>query len=92
MGNLTLTAVTKSFGLTDVIKGVDLAVQDGEFLIPQVDRKFLWGEQARAEVDFAGDEKPGSVVVDTFARKLYFVMEGHRAMRYAIAVGREGIR
>ncbi len=68
------------------------AVQDGEFLIPQVDRKFLWGEQARAEVDFAGDEEPGSVVVDTFARKLYFVMEGNRAMRYAIAVGREGIR
>lgn len=68
------------------------AVQDGEFLIPQVDAKFLWGEQPRAEVAFAGDEEPGSVVVDTFARKLYFVMEGNRAMRYAIAVGREGIR
>lgn len=68
------------------------AVQDGEFLIPQVDRKYLWGEQARAEVAFAGDEEPGSVVVDTFARKLYFVMEGNRAIRYAIAVGREGIR
>ncbi len=68
------------------------AVQDGEFLIPQVDRKFLWGEQARSEVDFAGDEAPGSVVVDTFARKLYFVLDGHRAIRYANAVGREGIR
>lgn len=68
------------------------AVQDGDFLIPQVDRKFLWGEQARAEVDYAGDEEPGSVVVDTFARKLYFVLEGNRAVRYAIAVGREGIR
>ena len=33
MGNLTLTAVTKSFGMTDVIKGVDLAVQDGEFCV-----------------------------------------------------------
>jgi hypothetical protein len=68
------------------------AVQDGEFFIPQVERRFLWGEQARQEVDYAGDEKPGSIVVDTFARKLYFVMEGNRAMRYAIAVGREGIR
>lgn len=68
------------------------AVQDGEFLIPQVDRRFLWGEQARAEVEFAGDEKPGSVVVDTLSRKLYFVLEGNRAMRYAIAVGREGLR
>lgn len=68
------------------------AVQDGEFFIPQVDKKFLWGEQARKEVEYLGDEEPGSIVVDTFARKLYFVLEGNRAMRYAIAVGREGLR
>lgn len=68
------------------------AVQDGDFLIPQVDRSHFWGDQAKQEVDFAGEEEPGSIVVDTFARKLYFVLEGGRAMRYAIAVGREGIR
>ena len=68
------------------------AVQDGEFFIPQVDKKYLWGEQAKQEVEYLGDEAPGSIVVDTFARKLYYVMEGNRAMRYAIAVGREGIR
>ena len=33
MGALTLTQVTKSFGTTDVIKGVDLAVEDGEFCV-----------------------------------------------------------
>ncbi|WP_309667944.1 sn-glycerol-3-phosphate ABC transporter ATP-binding protein UgpC [Tabrizicola sp.] len=33
MGALTLTNVTKSFGATDVIKGVDLAVNDGEFCV-----------------------------------------------------------
>ncbi|OYU40175.1 MAG: sugar ABC transporter ATP-binding protein [Pseudorhodobacter sp. PARRP1] len=33
MGNLTLTAVTKSFGATDVIKGVNLSVEDGEFCV-----------------------------------------------------------
>ena len=33
MGALTLSAVTKSFGKTDVIKGVDLEVQDGEFCV-----------------------------------------------------------
>ena len=30
-------------------------------------------------------------VVDTFARKLYHVQEGGRAMRYSVAVGREGL-
>lgn len=33
MGALTLTNVTKSFGATDVIKGVDLSVNDGEFCV-----------------------------------------------------------
>jgi multiple sugar transport system ATP-binding protein len=33
MGSLTLRNVTKSFGATDVIRGVDLEVQDGEFVI-----------------------------------------------------------
>ncbi len=33
MGALTLTAVTKSFGTVEVIKGVDLAVEEGEFCV-----------------------------------------------------------
>lgn len=33
MGTLNLTKVTKSFGVTDVIKGVDLTVNDGEFCV-----------------------------------------------------------
>ena len=33
MGALTLKAVTKSFGTVDVIKGVDLTVQEGEFCV-----------------------------------------------------------
>ena len=33
MGALTLSQVTKSFGKTDVIKGVDLTVKDGEFCV-----------------------------------------------------------
>ena len=33
MGALTLSQVTKSFGKTDVIKGVDLNVDEGEFCV-----------------------------------------------------------
>ncbi len=67
------------------------AVQDGEYLIPAVDPIDLTLGRARAEVAYAGDEAPGSIVVDTFARRLYYVEDGGRAMSYAIAVGREGI-
>jgi lipoprotein-anchoring transpeptidase ErfK/SrfK len=83
------TDVTES--TSESVPGYE-AVQDGEFFIPQVDKRFLRGNQAREEVDYAGDEDPASIVVDTFARKLYFILEGNRAMRYSVAVGREGLR
>lgn len=67
------------------------AVQDGEYLIPAVEPLHLFGTNTRAEVDYAGTEEPGTIVVDTYARVLYYVMEGNQALRYGIAVGREGI-
>ncbi len=67
------------------------AVTDEGFEIPAVSMEHLRNGQARTEVDYAGDEKPGSIVVDTFARRLYFILPDHRAIRYAIAVGREGL-
>ena len=66
-------------------------VQDGEFFIKAVDAKLLNDGHARTEVDYAGPEAPGTIVVDTFARRLYLVQDGGRAMRYAIGVGREGL-
>lgn len=66
-------------------------VQDGAFLIPAVRPVILTGRITREEIDYAGSERPGTIVVDTFSRRLYLVMEGGRAMRYPIAVGREGL-
>jgi lipoprotein-anchoring transpeptidase ErfK/SrfK len=72
------------------VPGYD-AIQDGEFLIPAVRPAILKGRITRGEVDYAGPESPGTIVVDTHSRLLYLVMEGGRAMRYPIAVGREGL-
>ncbi len=44
----------------------------------------------REIVAYNGAEAPGTVVVDTNARRLYFVMPGGQAMRYGIGVGRPG--
>ena len=73
-----------------VVPGYE-SVQDGEFFIPAVDSKYLFDGQGRSEVDYFGDDAAGSIVVDTFARKLYFILDGGRALRYSIAVGREGL-
>ena len=67
------------------------AVQDGEFLIPEVERRLFMPGTERTEVAYTADDAPGTVVVDTFARKLYLVEEGGLALRYSIAVGREGL-
>lgn len=67
------------------------AVEDEGFFIQPVEATYLKGGQARQEVAYPGDESPGTIVIDTFSRRLYHVMEGGRAMQYAIAVGREGL-
>ena len=66
-------------------------VQDGAFFIEPVPAKYLQDGNSRTEVSYTGPEAPGTVVVDTFARKLYLVGEGGTATRYPIAVGREGL-
>ncbi len=66
-------------------------MEDGGFFIEPVDPALLTPSQRRTEVDYAGDEPVGSIVVDIYARKLYHIQSGGRAMRYAIAVGREGL-
>jgi lipoprotein-anchoring transpeptidase ErfK/SrfK len=67
------------------------AMEDEGFSIPAVEPRHLTGGREKAQVPYNGSERPGTVVVDTFARKLYLVEEGGTAMRYSVAVGREGL-
>jgi lipoprotein-anchoring transpeptidase ErfK/SrfK len=45
----------------------------------------------RTVVQFHRKEAPGSIVVDTDARYLYYVMADNKAIRYGIAVGEEAL-
>lgn len=65
-------------------------VEDGGITIPAVDPGYLVHTNARTEVDYAAGDAPGTIVVDRYARVLYLVQDGNRAIRYGIAVGREG--
>lgn len=44
----------------------------------------------RAIVSYRTREQPGTIVVDSPARRLYLVLEGGKALRYGIGVGRPG--
>jgi L,D-transpeptidase catalytic domain len=73
-----------------VVPGYE-GIQDGEFFIQPVSSQYLYDGNRREVVAYAGDEAPGTIVVDTHSRKLYLVEEGGMATRYPIAVGREGL-
>ena len=87
---LTACAAPTDEDVPQVTAGYE-GVEDEGFFIEPVEAKHLAGGQARQEVAYAGDETAGTIVVDTFSRRLYYVMDGGRAMQYAIAVGREGL-
>lgn len=41
-------------------------------------------------VSYETNYAPGTIIVETSERRLYFVLEGGKAMKYGIGVGREG--
>lgn len=65
-------------------------VKDAGYQLPsipihKVDRKYH-----RQIVKYETKEKPGTIIVDTKEKHLYFVMKEGKAMRYGIGVGKEG--
>ncbi|NNU69823.1 L,D-transpeptidase [Rhizobium sp. WYCCWR 11152] len=53
---------------------------------PDVDPRYR-----RREVAYTGSEAPGTIVVDTASRYLYFVEADGQATRYGVGVGEEGL-
>jgi lipoprotein-anchoring transpeptidase ErfK/SrfK len=57
---------------------------------PKVRNKEVPGKFQRRNVRFSTSEAPGTIIVDTNNKFLYFVDGENRATRYGIGVGREG--
>lgn len=67
------------------------AEQDGKYLINAVNPGYLTGSNSRQLVHYTGSYPPGSIVVDPYARRLYYILDGGKAIRYGVAVGRAGL-
>ncbi|TCD16296.1 L,D-transpeptidase [Oricola cellulosilytica] len=63
---------------------------DGGYALPSIPLAKVERQYRRQIVDYATKEKPGTIIVDTDAKFLHLVLEGGKAMRYGIGVGREG--
>lgn len=66
------------------------AVTDAGYQLPRIPINRVPRQYHRQVVSFETNEKPGTIIVDTGEKFLYFVMEDGKAMRYGIGVGREG--
>ncbi|MCX8996278.1 L,D-transpeptidase [Rhizobiaceae bacterium BDR2-2] len=63
----------------------------GEVILPRgAENKPVADKYKRRAVRLVTSEKPGTILVDTHNRYLYFVEGGNKATRYGIGVGREG--
>jgi lipoprotein-anchoring transpeptidase ErfK/SrfK len=65
-------------------------VQEGYIMIDAIDPRYLQEPNRRMSVAYDGGEAPGTIIVDPYAKFLYFVEGPGSAIRYPIAVGREG--
>jgi lipoprotein-anchoring transpeptidase ErfK/SrfK len=65
-------------------------LDDAGHWLPAIPTESVPGQYLRREVVYSGIEVPGTIVVDTKSRYLYFVLEGNRAIRYGVGIGRMG--
>ena len=74
------------------ICGADTALADSPGQVWSLTTPFgiLYGIIPRAEVDYPSKLASGTIIVNTKERRLYYVLGGGKALRYAIAVGMEG--
>ncbi len=63
---------------------------DERFPLEALDLSEIDSDNLRQVVDWRGYEQPGTIVVSPGERRLFLILEGGRAVRYGVGVGREG--
>ncbi len=63
---------------------------DGGYRLPSIPIMKVPSKFRRQTVRYESGEEPGTIIVDTSAKFLYFVLPEGRAVRYGIGVGKEG--
>lgn len=65
---------------------------DDPFAVPALDMKKFPAEVRRTVVKYRSKQYPGTIIIDTSEKHLYVVLEGGQAIRYGVAVGKDGFR
>ncbi len=65
-------------------------VTDAGYTLPAIPVQKVKPQFRRQIVSYSTSERPGTIIVNTRERHLYYVMPGGKAMRYGIGVGKQG--
>lgn len=63
---------------------------DGARVLPPTGMSIIPAEFHRQVVEYSSPHRPGTIVIDNRTRHLYLILSDTVALRYGIAVGREG--
>ena len=86
----TALAGCSTDGLGPSFSGGYGARTDAGYRVPAIPITKVASKYRRQSVHYETNEKPGTIIVDTGEKHLYFVLGNDKAIRYGIGVGKEG--
>lgn len=72
------------------VEGAYVSAMDAGFTLPALPEEKIPAPFRRQEVYFPTEEAPGTIIIDPARKTLHYILGKNMAMRYGIAVGREG--
>ncbi len=65
---------------------------DDPYPLPALNAKIVAPEFRRGVINYPTRQFPGTIIIDTSARHLFVILEGGMAIRFGVAVGKDGFR
>ena len=86
----TLLAVAFGAALAPAAVAYEIDPLTREPIIPYQDTRAKATPIPREEVDYSSKYAPGTIIVSTVERRMYYILGNGRAVRYGVGVGRPG--
>lgn len=90
-GGVPQSNIVGSFLDTDDFLPEYEPIFDAGFNLPGIPKRFTQGVNRRMEGFYQGEQGPGTLDVDPYAKFLYYINEDGTAVRYPVGVGRAGL-
>lgn len=90
--SLTFTWLAFAFMLAGTGQALAISSQQTKVSFNFTSQSLIPTYKGKKTVEFTEDYKPGTVIVRTKNRKLYYVLPGGKAIEYGVGVGREGFQ